>query len=132
MQKQEFNFVVGFVEDNRQGLLIDGRTIYNPEKTIRLEIDYSKSITLQRCAEIMAAARKLSGRDLAMISIRHSIYSKSPDNECGDFPETCYLDKHYDYDARTNSLTIYDRGVPVYANDNGVVCRDQVALFDCR
>lgn len=126
--REEFNYVVGFVR-TPYGLR-DGQTVTNPENTIRLEIDHSRPITLDRCAHILSKARELSGRDLAMISIHRSIFSKTPGNECGDFPETCYLDKRWDFYPDTNSLMIYDRGEPVYSNDNGQVCTDQVALYD--
>jgi hypothetical protein len=126
--REEFNFVVGFVR-TPYGLR-NGRTVMTPDKTIKL--NHSKPITLARCARILVLdeARKLSGRDLAMISIRRSIYSKTPGNECGDFAETCYLDKRWDYYPDTNSLLIYDRGELVYANDNGQVCTNQAALYD--
>lgn len=125
----EHNYVVGFVRATWGGL-VDGAAVYNPERTIRLEVDHSKPITLDRCAEIMSKARELSGRELVMISIRRSIYSKTPGNECGDFAETCYMDKKWDYTASTNSMVIYDRGEPVYANDDGAICTDQAALYD--
>lgn len=126
--REEFNYVVGFIR-TEYGLR-DGQTVTNPENTIRLEIDHSGPITLDRCSRILKKARELSGRDLAMISIHRSIFSKTPGNECADFPETCYLDKRWDFYPDTNSLLIYDRGEPVYSNDNGQVCTDQVALYD--
>jgi hypothetical protein len=125
--REEFNFVVGFVRTPHG--LRDGKTVTNPEKTIRLTVDHSKPITLERCARILDEACKLSGRNLAMISIYHSIYSKTAGNN-GDVAETCYLDKRWDYYPDTNSLLIYDRGEPVYANDNGVICTNQAAIYD--
>lgn len=129
MSKTENNYVVGFVRAAWGGL-IDGASVHNPDRTIRLEIDYSKPVTLARCAEIMTKARELSGRDLAMISIRRSIYSVTPGNEPGDHAETCYMDKKWDYTAANNSMVIYDRGEPVYANDDGAICTGQAALYD--
>jgi len=125
---EEFNFVVGFTRVDTHGLR-DGRTVMSPDKTVKLAVDHSEPITLERCARILEEARKLSGRNLAMISIRRSIYSMTPDND-GDSAETCYLDKRWDYYPDTNSLLIYDRGEPVYANDNGVICTDQAAIYD--
>lgn len=127
--REEYNYVVGFVRATWGGL-IDGAAVHNHERTICLEVDHSKPITLERCAEIMSKARKLSGRDLAMISIRRSIYSVTPGNECGDHAETCYMDKRWDYTASTNSMATYDRGEPVCYNDDGVICTDQAALYD--
>lgn len=126
---EEHNYVVGFVRAAWGGL-VDGAAVHNPDRTIRLAVDHSKPITLARCAEILSKARVLSGRDLVMISIRRSVYDVTPGNELGDHAETCYMDKRWDYTAATNSLVIYDRGEPVYANDDGVICTDQAALYD--
>ena len=126
---EEFNFVVGFILVGRN--IVDGRAVINPQKSIRLQIDHTIPITLVRCAEIMQVARQLSGRPLAYISIRRSIYTVTPGNECSDWAEDCLMDKKWNYDSHTNSLEIFDRGEPVYANNNGSICRDQAALYDC-
>lgn len=119
MEKQELNFVTG-----------NGETIISPDRKIRLTIDYLRPVTLVRCKEILRAAERLSGRTLTKISLYHAIYSKSPGNECGDWAETCYLNMRYDYDLASNSLVIFKDNEPIYANDNGAICRDAVALMD--
>jgi hypothetical protein len=116
---QTHNYVLG-----------DGVVVRSPDGKTRLTVDHSESITLARCATIYAAACTLSGRTYKRLSIRLSVYSVTPGNECGDGPETCYVDKHWDYDPHRNSMVIWDKGQPVYANDNGVICRDQDALYD--
>lgn len=117
MEKQTFNFVIG-----------DGRLVVSADGRVRLAVDHSRPITHKRCAAILLAARELAGRNIQRISIHHSVFSRTAGNECGDWAETCYLDKRYDYDGL--SLIVWDRGQPVYANDNGAICRDQAALWD--
>ena len=132
VEHEEFNFVVGW-ENGGGRNLVNGMTVMNPEKTIRLQVDYDRPVTLERCREILDKARELSGRDLVGIDLHHSIYDKTPGNECGDFAETCHLDKKYRYLSRDNSLTIFDRGEPVYTNENGVITRGDdaaVAYYD--
>lgn len=123
MERQEYNYVMGF--DNQSG-----KAVMSPDETVKLIIDHSKPITLKRAKEIFKAACELSGRDLYKISIELSAYSKTPGNECGDAAEECLIDKKWVYTLKTNSLVIWDKGEPVYANDNGVICTDQVALYD--
>jgi hypothetical protein len=121
IEREEHNYVIGW--DVGPHGLCNGRAVINPEKTIRLGVDYSKPVTLERCRAILQTANEISGRNLGVIELRHSIYSKTPGNECGDFAETCYLDKTYRYDPKANSLTIFDRGECVYSNENGQILR---------
>lgn len=89
--------MVRFVANGRGGSqLIDDQTVFNPKKCNRLEVNYQLSVTVERCKTILQAAGELSTRDLVMISLRHSVYSKTPGNEMGDAQEDCYLDKRYD------------------------------------
>lgn len=114
-----YNYVLG-----------DGAAVCSPDGKTRLTVDHSQPITLARCATIYAAACKLSGRTYKRLSIRLFVYSVTPGNEYGDGPETCYVVKAWNYDPHRNSLVIWDKGKPVYANDDGVICRDQDALYD--
>jgi hypothetical protein len=129
MQTQEFNYVVGFVA-NTKGEPVSGFAVMTPDKKTKLIVDHSQPITLARCKEILAKAKEVSGRDLIYIKINLSKFTKTPGNECADFAEQCLFDKSYHYDSRNNSLMIYKNGDPVYANDNGTICKDQAALFD--
>lgn len=127
-ETQEFNYVMGYAKGKFGE--ISGLAVTNPERTVGLVVDHSTPITLKRAKMIFDKARELSGRDLTSIQICLSVYTKTPGNEYGDHDEECLVDKKWNYTAATNSLVIWDKGVPVYANDNGVVCTDQAALYD--
>lgn len=121
IEREENNYIIGW-EVGPHGLC-DGYVVCNPEKTVRLAVNYAEPVTLTRCAALFKKAVEFSGRNLGLIELHHSIYSKTPGNECGDFAETCYLDKTYRFDPKANSLTIFDRGECVYSNENGQILR---------
>ena len=127
-ETQEFNYVMGYAKGEFGES--SGFAVSNPENTVRLAVDHSTPITLKRAKVIFDKARDLSGRDLTSIEICLSVYTKTPGNDCGDHSEECLVDKKWYYTAKTNSLVIWAKGMPVYANDNGVVCTDQAALYD--
>ena len=124
MKTQTFNFVLGYVHGEA------AYTVTNPEKTIRLAVAMDRGpITVDRCKEVLKKAKSLSGRNLYAIEINHHVYEQTPGND-GDHSERCLSSKRYRYNAEENSLVIFDRDEPIYANDNGIICRDQAALFD--
>ncbi len=120
MEKEELNYVIGW-EKNDRGDLIDGYAVMNPERTIRMAVNYNEPVTMARCKHILGVARTLSGRNLVGIDLCHSVYSKTPGNELGDFPEQCFKDKKYSYRPKENSLIISDKGRIVYMNENGSI-----------
>lgn len=120
---QEFNYVTA-----------NGRTVMrenDDSSKTRFIIDHSRPVTLDRCREILKKVRDfLKDESIIRISIHRSIFSKTPGNELGDFPEKLFMDKRWDFDSEKNSLLIWNEGTPVYANENGVICRDLEALCD--
>jgi len=117
MATETLNYVVGF--DQKNGCTVPG-----------LEIDHSGPVTLKRCGQIFEKACTLSGRDLSSIHIHLSEFTVTPDNEDGEFPEKCIMNKEWIYTDKSNSLLIYDKGQPVYVNGNGTISSDRDALVD--
>lgn len=127
MKIQEFNFITGYAKNRIRDQNWNGTLSVGSQN---IQIDYSKPVTLERCKKILERCEKETGREYSRIELNHAIYSKTDGNELGDYPEQTFLDKKYVYDAIENSLLIYDRGEPVYANDNGAICNDHAALCD--
>jgi len=125
VEKQTFNYVFGY--DRETG---NGSVILSPDKKTRLAVDHSGPVTLARCREILKKGEKLSGRTFSKIKIVHQVFTKTPGNECGDFPEKCLYDKVFTYNLDENEMMIFEKGEPVYCNSDGVISRDQVALYD--
>lgn len=126
---ETFNFVVGYYKDVNG--ISRGETVSGIHEGVekRLVVDHSRPVTLVRCSEILKTAEKLMQRELTKIEICWSVFSKSEGN-CSDCAEECFEDKKYVYTKSSNSLVIWDKDTPVYANDNGQICRDQAALCD--
>ncbi len=115
MDKVEHNFIVGFEHRNH------GRTLFHDGKN--LAVDYNRPLTLSRCKDILLKARELTGQELTIIEMHHAIYSKTEGNECGDYPEECFLNKKYIYGFPANSLIIKDGDEVVYINEDGKILR---------
>jgi len=115
---KEYNIVLG-----------DGSAVWNKDKSVRLVIDHSKPITLQRCKQIYEVACQLAGRQFKKISILHTIMETPEDIEA-EIPVIYHRDKRWDYYPDKNALFIYDKGELVYANENGRICSDPVALCE--
>lgn len=123
--KVVYNFVTaayppseGFPHGSGRTVIVDGKNV---------AVNDDEPITLQRCKRLHARLCELTGEALGEIKINLSAFE--PGEYDGANPQI--WGKTYTYDPRTNSLVIYDRwGMPVYANDNGVVTRDQAALCD--
>lgn len=124
MSTQVNQFVIGWCKKEGGVVVREFGAPNGPEGMDKnLRVDMNEQITLKRCSEIMVQARKMSGRDLYRIEIKDSEYTITPGNECMDFPEECLKDKSYVYDAKSNCLTISDKGRIVYINEDGDILR---------
>lgn len=117
--KLVYNYVTaGYPDGIGRTVIVDGRGI---------KVDDDEPITLQRCKRLHIRLCELTGQALGSIKVNLSAF------EIGEYDgaNPQIWGKTYAYDPRTNSLVIYDQhGTPVYANDDGVVTKDQVALID--
>ena len=124
-ERTSFLFVMGFADDGLHGCVV--RPVDAPDGAagahLNLRPDMSTALTRDRCSTLLQEARAMTGRNLHRIEVHDSEYSKTPGNECGDFEETCYRDKRYIYEARTDALTIVDDGDVVYINEGGNILR---------
>lgn len=133
MYKEEFSTISG-TYSNGITRVID---FEENGKKYRATCDMTKSVTLQRMHELKAKLKDKTGIDFNYLEIDHSVYLFDCDEETykeyhQDIP--LYdkpIDKTYQFWADQNRLLIWDRGYPVYENNNGVICKDETALADC-
>lgn len=100
-------------------------------------LDLNKPVTLLRLAEIankFGAVSRVEINDWRYFNPRsgHEIDDNEMRNDYANGEEGGYetRKKDYIYDVKANSLVIWEDGTPIYANDNGIVCRDLEALAD--
>jgi len=116
--------VTVIVDGNNHNLTIDGkRAIVQTEITDNI-------VTIEKCQEVTEKI-KAAGHNPEKLKFMLSIYTESKDNECGDFPEECLLDRKVIYYPKSNCMRIWENGYPVYENCDGIICEDEVALADC-
>jgi hypothetical protein len=133
MYKEEFSTIIG-TYSNGITRVID---FEENGKKYRATCDMTKPVTLQRMHELKAKLKDKTGIDFNYLEIDHSVYLFDCDEETykeyhQDIP--LYdkpIDKTYQFWADQNRLLIWDRGYPVYENNNGVICKDETALADC-
>ena len=133
MYKEEFSTIIG-TYSNGITRVID---FEENGKKYRATCDMTKPVTLQRMHELKAKLKDKTGIDFNYLEIDHSVYLFDCDEETykeyhQDIP--LYdkpIDKTYQFWAVQNRLLIWDRGYPVYENNNGVICKDETALADC-
>jgi hypothetical protein len=131
MRTETYNYVTGWADHDGNGYT-DGRAVIG-QKT-QLKINYDHPVTLIRCKEILIAAQQLTGYAYSRLDMHLSVYADLPDDPADDMDAAdarCTLDQVITYYTKTNSMIIWRNGLPVYANDNGVITRDQNALCDC-
>jgi hypothetical protein len=96
-----------------------------------------EQITVAKCKEIVKNVESNFDIKVGKIEIMMSEYDFNISDE--DYLSSLYQDvvirqikdKKAIYNAATNCLQIWEGGMPVYENNNGVICRDQDALADC-
>lgn len=108
-------------------------------------IKYRDAITVTECKDIckqLTEEQLNEGQSIKLIIMDLSKYDKYDNtgkpakefNEYGDFIEENIIigkKKTAKYLVKENILRIYEDGLPVYENNNGVICSDRYALADC-
>jgi hypothetical protein len=112
------------VDGNNHNIMVNGK-----QAKIQTEI-VDNIVTIEKCQEVTEKI-KATGYNPNQLEFLLSIYTESKGNECGDFPEECLLDRKVIYYPKDNCMRVLEKGVPVYENNNGVICDDVVALTDC-
>lgn len=86
-----------------------------------LRPELTDTFSLRECRELLERAELLTG----------NTYSKIVVSDYEHEDGRTLRDKSYHYNKKTNCLTIWDKGLPVYENCNGQICKDRDALADC-
>jgi hypothetical protein len=112
------------LDGNNTPLMIDGE-----RRTFGAEVTDNR-VTMDVCHKAVARLTEFNCHP-GKLEFLLSIYTSTPGNEYGDFPEECLLDRKAYYHVAENRLMIWENGDPVYEDNNGIVCTDTVALSDC-
>lgn len=117
--KEVLNYVTAYHPSSGSSFAVrpDGKSIW---------VDDSKPITLERMREVYDFCCKAAGETLGSIQINMAAYE--PGDYDGANPRLWR--KTYQFDPKLNSLLIIEDGIPIYANDDGIVCTDTDALYD--
>ena len=116
--------VTVIVDGNNHNLMHNGKPV-----GIKTKIT-DNIVTLEKCQEVAENIRKM-GHEPKKLFFMLKIFTETPGNDCGDFPEECLLNKDAYYYVESNCLRIWEYGMPVYQNCGGDICTDEVALADC-
>lgn len=136
MYKEEYSTITGTYPDGRHHAI----TVMEGGKEKVARLDMSKPVTLQRMRDVCERLSAKTGVVFDYIQVEHHVYEFDIDPndkearsliDYGDIPGVKTWDKTYQYWADQNRLLIWDHGYPVYENNNGVICNDEVALADC-
>jgi len=99
------------------------------EKRVMTKVVDNK-ITLEQCHRILKVIAEKYDCHPKQLYIDLSVYTETEDNEYGDFPEECLLNRYVCYEKNKDQMTMYENDKPVYNNCHGVICDDPVALAD--
>lgn len=125
-------------------LMADGYAVWLDKNQNRLQrrkfasdetavlVDLSQPVTLDRCKDL---CEKFDAKSISIDDWRYfdagTDQEYDPDwmltQEGGHYRTS---KKDYRYNRSNNSLIIWEDDMPVYANDDGVICRDLDALAD--
>ncbi len=128
------SFVSGFISNKN--------TDSNYSFGVYAELNNFGSITLKECAEIheklkTKVLKVTEGEYLKEFKIDLSDYYRYEENgqpivSSEEYPEGRKgKDKTAKYFIKSNTLRIYENGMPIYENANGIICNDAAALCDC-
>lgn len=132
MQTESHNFITAFDDEGQYHLV---RPLDAPKFSAgvahNMQVDLSQPVTLVRCREILQRASETVQAKLREITIHDSEYTRTPGNECGDWPEECLRDMKYWYDKRADTLVVFDKGVVVCLDEHGSILRgdDAAVVF---
>jgi hypothetical protein len=111
-------------------ILADGQRAITPEGR-RLSWDTSVPMTLDRAKSLLAEVRKKMQNDaIEEVRFMDSAFTKSPENELGDWAEATLWQREWRYSAATGELREYKNRDIVSVTDGEGVCDDYVALKD--
>lgn len=125
-------------QDAYYSVMVDGNR--HREITKRIVMPAGEIVTASRCREIVAKIQsaypsvQVGQLRISMDTFDYSEVKTESDAElcvAGDWPAKQLRNKHAIYFAATNTLQIWQDGLPIYENANGSVCRDKDALADC-
>ena len=114
-------------------VLLDGNktplSVNGVQKRFGVEITDNK-VGIEDCQK---AVKRLAEFDChpSKLQFMLSVYTETEGNECGDFPEECLLNCDVFYFVNENRMIIYKDDMPIFENNNGVICNDPVTLADC-
>ena len=126
-----YNYVIGYRDAKKisAGMFSNSNlAVIGPDGEANLIVDHSRPITLSRAREIYDAAIKLTGGAYDRISIKLIVFD-CPIEETGEdggCPQL--INKTWIYNPKANSLVIWENEMPVYANYNGDIYKNQDAL----
>ncbi|MBV6717190.1 hypothetical protein KV564_26500 [Paenibacillus chitinolyticus] len=114
-------------------VIVDGNNhdLKNAEgKNLIIQTEVTDNIvTLEKCRQLAEKIKQL-GHVPKVLKIDLCIFGKRPEYEKWDYPQECLFDKVATYHVQDNHLLIREKGELVYSNDNGVICKDKIALAD--
>jgi hypothetical protein len=122
-------------QESEYAVIVDGNRhhLSNPIRTKK------QDITIDRCREICNKIESHFGITIRKIEIsltQWDLQSLTPkdyelvlSNDIG--VNRIGPDKSIVYDNKENCFQIWENGLPIYEDNNGVICDDQDALADC-
>lgn len=124
IEKQD-NYYTVIVDGNRHNL---GRPIMTKKETV----------TVTKCQQIVGTVQTEFGVEVGEIKIymtQYDLKSLTPAEYravlYGDGTPEQLVNKLAIYKSKENCLQIWEDGLPIYENNNGMICRDREALADC-
>lgn len=111
-QTQRFAAVLAYSHETRSSMAVI--QVRDGQRPLALRADLDETFTVARCQTIFEHAQRLDSRNITRISV----------TDVGRRRE-------YRFDAHQNRLTIWEYGLPIYENWDGVITSDRAALEDC-
>jgi len=117
-----------WLDKNRN--ILNRRKFQKGERAVHINLD--RVVTLNRCKDICIKFKvnNISIHDTRFYDLDNNKEYADDYLNANDGGYYLTIKKLYTYDKNENSLIIWENGAPVYANDNGIICRDVDALAD--
>lgn len=111
------------------------------DKWITTRITAEQPLTLERCQELARKVSAVLGQTVTKFRAYHRVdagegkdVAEYRQDLCGEGNWSEYIthliDREYAYNVMENSLLVSEGSAYLYANDNGVICDDPVAIED--
>lgn len=125
-------------QNNYYSVMIDGNQHWRTGKQT-LSIKTKKGlVTVKKCREIIKTCEKKFDIEIKKIEIDMSEFDYSeitaddiPYLESGDIGVPQVRRKKAYFWVKSNCLQIWEDGLPIYENNNGLICKDRDTLADC-